>query len=317
MKTAEIRVTDQAGVRLDVFIADYMGLFSRSQAKARVAEVRVNGKPVRLSHRLRRGDDVRVEYTDPPPLELLAQDIPLPVIFENDDVIVIDKPQGMVVHPGSGNPTGTMVNALLFHCQGLQACFGDAEIRPGIVHRLDKDTSGVIIAAKNPKAHEFLAQQFKSREVRKRYLAILNGLPPDGRGKVETLIVRDSAHRKRFVCSTGKGRLAVTYYKVLRAFIPVVAGRQSRRNAYSFVSFLPRTGRTHQLRVHARHLSAPILGDPLYGRHDERFPSCTLMLHAYSLTIRLPGETQSRTFVSRVPRRFVQMLKALQSLSPR
>jgi 23S rRNA pseudouridine1911/1915/1917 synthase len=168
--TVEARVDDPgaAGMRLDVYISERLRLFSRSQARARILSIAVNDSPARLGRRLRLGDVVTISYADPQASDLAPEDIPLSVLFENDDAIVIDKPQGLVVHPGSGNPSGTLVNALLFHCSGLTSSFTAGDPRPGIVHRLDKETSGVIIVAKNTRAHEFLAGQFQDRSVRKR-----------------------------------------------------------------------------------------------------------------------------------------------------
>jgi 23S rRNA pseudouridine1911/1915/1917 synthase len=299
-----------AGMRLDLFIAERMGLFSRSQVKARVLGAEVNGAPSRLSRRLKPGDAVAVIYTDPPTSELLPEDIPLDVLFENRDVVVIDKAQGMVVHPGSGNPGGTLLNALLHRVEGMRDGFGRDDPRPGIVHRLDKETSGVIIAAKSPSAHETLAAQFRDRSVRKRYLAIVKGRPPAAEGRIEARLARDPRDRKRFTCVTRGGRAAVTRYRVLRSYS---AGKDS----YALLLCAPRTGRTHQLRVHLRHIGLPILGDPLYGGADARFPEATLMLHAARLSIRLPGEDQPRTFTSPAPPRFRRTLRKLQSFSPR
>jgi 23S rRNA pseudouridine1911/1915/1917 synthase len=307
-RIAEARLSDPglAGIRLDAFVADHLRLFSRSQAKSRIVEASVNGKPVRLSRRLKLGDDIAVTWVDPPPLALAAEDIALQVLFENEDAIVIDKPAGMVVHPGSGNRSGTLVNAVLHHCQGIGGAFGGGDPRPGIVHRLDKDTSGVIVVAKNPRAHEMLAEQFRARSVRKRYVAVLRGTLPAPSGRIETRLARDPRDRKRFACVLAGGRPALTFYKVLKEY-----------DGYSLASLRPRTGRTHQLRVHMRHLNAAILGDPLYGRPDPRFPGATLMLHARSLTIRLPGESEPRVFTAPLPPHFHAILKQLQSLSPR
>jgi 23S rRNA pseudouridine1911/1915/1917 synthase len=311
-QAAEAIVEDpaMAGARLDVFLAEGMRLFSRSQARARILQVFVNDAPARLGRRLKLGDRVRVAYSDPPDTELTAQDIPLDVLFEDDQVIVLDKPQGMVVHPGSGNHSGTLVNALLYHCGGLAESFGAGTARPGIVHRLDKDTSGVIIVAKNVTAHDFLARQFQERRARKRYIALVAGALPGDRGIVDMRIARDPRDRKKFSCVGSGGRQAVTRYRVLRRF-PVEKG------AYGYVLLSPRTGRTHQLRVHMKHLGAPILGDPLYGRADGRFPDATLMLHARSLSLVIPGEQVPRTFTAPIPARFHAVLKTLQSFSPR
>jgi 23S rRNA pseudouridine1911/1915/1917 synthase len=263
-----------------------------------------------MGRKLKLGDVVLLSYADPPASDLAPENLPLSVLFENDDVIVIDKPQGLVVHPGSGNRSGTLVNAVLFHSQHLAAGFPPGDPRPGIVHRLDKETSGVIIVAKNLAAHHFLAGQFQDRTVRKRYIAVVHGRMPSDSGRIETRLARDPRDRKRFTSVLSGGRLAVTRYRVLREF---AAGK----DVYAYVLLAPRTGRTHQLRVHMRHIGSPILGDSLYGRHDARFPDVSLLLHARSLVIRLPGEAQPRTFSAPVPSRFRSLLTQLQSFSPR
>jgi 23S rRNA pseudouridine1911/1915/1917 synthase len=307
---ARVERPQDIGVRLDVFITERLGLFTRSQARSRVVSLAVNGAPARMGRKLKLGDVVALSYADPPASELSPEDLPLSILFENEDVIVIDKPQGLVVHPGSGNQSGTLVNAILFHAAHLAAGFPPGDPRPGIVHRLDKETSGVIIVAKNSKAHHFLAGQFQDRTARKRYIAVVHGRMPAEEGRIETRIARDPRDRKRFTCVLSGGRLAVTRYRVLRIF---GAGRDS----YAYVLLLPRTGRTHQLRVHMRHLGAPILGDPLYGSRDPRFPEASLLLHARSLVIRLPGDARPRTFTAPVPSRFRSLLTQLQSFSPR
>jgi len=309
--TIETRVeqVSHAGLRLDVFLTATLGRFTRSQWKARVTGVTVNGTPARMSRPVRLGDVVRLTYADPPATDLLPENLPLSVIFENDDVIVIDKAQGMVVHPGSGNRTGTLVNALLFRYAGLAAGFGPENPRPGIVHRLDKETSGVMIVAKNPHAHELLAAQFRERTVRKRYLAIVTGTPPAKEGTIDMRLVRDPRNRQRFTVTLTGGRTALTRYRVQRIY-----GVGEKR--YSLVLLAPRTGRTHQLRVHLRSLGTPIIGDPLYGRADARHPEATLMLHARSLTLRLPGEQTARTFTAEIPARFRDILLSIQSFSP-
>jgi 23S rRNA pseudouridine1911/1915/1917 synthase len=215
-----------------------------------------------------------------------------------------------VVHPGSGNHSGTLVNALLHHCGGLADSFGVDTPRPGIVHRLDKDTSGVIIVAKNLAAHEMLARQFQERRARKRYIAVVAGALPEKEGIIDTRIARDPNDRTKFTCVRSGGRQAVTRYRLLRVF-PVGAAR------YGYVLIAPRTGRTHQIRVHMKYLGAPVLGDPLYGRGDTRFPHATLMLHARSLAIVIPGEQAPRTFTAPIPARFHDVLRELQSFSPR
>jgi len=287
-------------MRVDTFVSERLALFSRSQVRTRVVSVEVNGAPARLGKKLKLGDTISIEWVEPPGPGVDPEDIPLSVIFENDEVVVVDKPQGMVVHPGSGNRTGTLVNALLFHCAGLATEFEQGDPRPGIVHRLDKDTSGVIIVAKNSSAHDFLARQFQGRTVRKRYVAIVKGAPSPATGSIETRIARDPKNRKRFACVRSGGRIAVTEWRMVRLF-----------DGYSLVALEPRTGRTHQLRVHMRQLNTPILGDPLYARRDQRFPDATLMLHASKLKIVIPGESVARVFESPLPERMRAMLDRL------
>lgn len=312
MKTAEALVDDaaSAGMRLDRFVAERMGLFTRSQAKSRVAVMLVNGEAARPSRRLKLGDRVAVEYADLPAADAstapAAEAIPLAILFENDDVAVVDKPQGMVVHPGSGNRSGTLVNALLAHSAGLAEAYGALEARPGIVHRLDKDTSGVIITAKNPAAHEHLARQFRDRRVRKLYLAVVRGAPRRDAGRVDGGIARSRTDRTRFAPVATGGRRAVTDWRVLR-----------RYDGCSLVLLSPKTGRTHQLRVHLRSLGAPVLGDPVYGGEDARFPGVTLMLHAWRLRITLPGEPQPREFRAPLPDRFRSLLRSVAAAPPR
>jgi 23S rRNA pseudouridine1911/1915/1917 synthase len=302
VKTVDAVVDDPAlaGTRLDRFVAEHLGLFTRSQLRSRVTALRVNGRAARPSQRLKPGDRVSVDYDDPPPDRLEPEPIPLSVLFENDDVVVVDKPQGMVVHPGSGNRTGTLANALLAHCDGLAAAFagaGPAAFRPGIVHRLDKDTSGVIVVAKNVAAHAHLARQFHDRAVRKLYLAVVRGGPAGDAGRVDGRIARSRTERQRFTPVAAGGRRAVTDWRVLR-----------RGDGFSLVLLAPRTGRTHQLRVHLRQLGCPVLGDPLYGGADPRFPGATLMLHAWRLGLVLPGASRRQEFRAPLPSRFRSLL---------
>ena len=290
------------GARLDRFLAEYVELANRSQLKSRGVTAAVNGEAARFSRKLAAGDLVEAEL---PPLELQdisPEEIDLDIIYENRDVIVLNKPQGVVVHPGAGNHRGTLVNALVHYSRELRAAFGEeSELRPGIVHRLDKETSGVMIAAKHPVALDQLARRFKSRETDKQYMAILRCRPPETIGRVEGFIRRDPRNRKRFIWSAVEGKAAQTEYRVVR-HLP---------EEYTLIRFAPRTGRTHQLRVHAAHLHAPILGDPVYSRRDQRFPEATMMLHAASLTITLPGENEPRRFQAPLPSRFREIVDAL------
>jgi 23S rRNA pseudouridine1911/1915/1917 synthase len=287
-------------LRLDRYVSENLRLLSRSQIKARNLRAKINGKNVKLSRFVKQNDTLELFWEDAPPENIVPQDIPLEIIHEDERCVVINKAQGMVVHPGAGNRQGTLANALCF--RRFNKGGGNLSgLRPGIVHRLDKETSGVIIAAYDEDAHAFLAQQFKLRKVRKTYIAVICGVPKEKTGRIETFIARDPKDRKRFAVSAA-GKTAVTFYKVIKSW-----------ENYSLVLLRPKTGRTHQLRVHMRYLKLPILGDSVYGCDDKNFPEAGLMLHSKSLEITLPGESQPRLFSSQIPERFKTVIEKLNS----
>jgi len=294
-----------SALRLDRYVAEYLKLLSRSQIKARSLEARLNGKPVKVSRPLRGGERLELSWAEAENLFLVPEDIPLDVMYEDKRVIVINKAQGMVVHPGAGNRQGTLANALLYrrlHGRSLEstasACF--AGQRPGIAHRLDKDTSGVMIAAWDEAALAFLSDQFKARKVRKSYAAIVQGCPRQSFGSIDKRIVRSCRDRKTFTVSDNEGRASLTYFKVIRTW-----------GDYSLLLLRPKTGRTHQIRVHLKYLGNPILGDPIYGRADSRFKKASLMLHAKNLSLILPGHEIPRTFRTPLPLRFRKIIHIL------
>ena len=300
-------------LRLDRYIAENLGLLSRSQIKARKLSAKINNNDVKISRLVKNGDEIELFWNAAEPVNIIPENIPLKIIFENDHVVAVNKPQGMVVHPGAGNRQGTFANALYYRkinkgnlqtidSQTLGFC-GHEGIRPGIVHRLDKETSGVIIAAYDDAALAFLAGQFKSRKALKTYIAIINGIPKEKKGRIETCIARDPRNRKCFTV-TAHGKSALTYYSVIKTW-----------RTHSLVLLRPKTGRTHQLRVHLRYLGHPVTGDPLYGFTDSLFPQASLMLHSRSLAITLPGETQPRTFKAPLPKRFIEMIRQLEMRS--
>ncbi|MDR1325830.1 MAG: RluA family pseudouridine synthase [Treponema sp.] len=284
-------------LRLDRYVAENLALLSRSQLKSRCIEAKVNGKAVKISRLLKGGDRLELNWAESEPLDLIPENLPLTILYEDANVVLVNKEQGMVVHPGAGNRRGTLANALLFRrlCLHGETNLSVPEGRLGIVHRLDKDTSGVIIAAYNNEALAFLSAQFKNRQARKTYAAIVRGTPKEPSGTIETCITRDPRDRKRFTVSATKGKPALTSYRVLRSW-----------GVYSLVLLRPRTGRTHQLRVHLLHLGHPILGDPIYGAGTVRH--ATLMLHAKSLRILLPGGVEPQTFRAPLPPRFCHFL---------
>jgi 23S rRNA pseudouridine1911/1915/1917 synthase len=223
------------------------------------------------------------------------------VVFENQDLMVINKPAGMVVHPAAGHATGTLVHAALAHAPELEGIGG--ERRPGIVHRLDKDTSGLILVAKNERAHRWLQDQFRLRRVKKVYLALVDGFAPTPTGRIEAFIGRDPEHRKKMaIVSAQKGREAVTEYRVLETFAN-----------HSLIEAHPLTGRTHQIRLHLAFLGCPIVGDNIYGHRNSSLELQRHFLHAARLTIQLPGETQPRTFEAELPPELADLLTSLRS----
>jgi 23S rRNA pseudouridine1911/1915/1917 synthase len=293
-----------ASLRLDRYISEFLCLLSRSQIKARCLKAKINGKEVKISRIIKQGDHLEMCWVDCPPVDIIPQDIPLEIVYEDEGCIVVNKTQGMVVHPGAGNRQGTLANALYYRRLNSGGSEIKDNVRPGIVHRLDKETSGIIIAAYNDEAHAFLAQQFKARKARKNYIAIVYGTPKEMKDRIETCIARDLKDRKRFAVSA-YGKNAITFYKVIKSW-----------QAYSLVLLRPRTGRTHQLRVHLQHIGHPILGDPVYGCSPKRFSNAlnlnvSLMLHSKSLAITLPGESKNRVFSSPVPERFIDVMEKL------
>lgn len=258
-----IITNDDVGKRLDVYISETEGL-TRSAAQKLIStdNVTVNGKFPAKNYRLRLGDEVETELPEPVSDDALPQNIPLDIVYEDNDLLVVNKPRGMVVHPAPGNPDGTLVNALLYHCADSLSGIGGV-IRPGIVHRIDKDTSGLLIVAKNDTAHLHLAEQIKVHSFEREYRAIVLGNLKNDAGTVDAPIGRDVRDRKRMaICADG--RPARTHYEVLERF-------SAMGHSYTFVRCILETGRTHQIRVHMKSLGHPLLGDTLYGGGNTKF----------------------------------------------
>lgn len=300
MKSSRTVVGDgrYAGLRLDSYLAAGLGLFPRSQARSRIDAIIVNGRPAKLATRVSCGDRITVTYREPEPLTALPEAMALTILYEDDDVIVLDKPAGVVTHPGAGNRTGTLLNGVLGHCRRLRQAFPDEPVRPGVVHRLDKETSGVIVFAKSPDAHAALTRQFASRRVRKRYLAVLDGRPPAADGTVDLPIGRSDRDRTRFAAApagraSNRVRASITRYRLLGE----LPGERS------LVLLAPVTGRTHQLRVHVAALGCPVAGDQVYGR-AARSARPSMLLHAASLRLWLPGGDAPQRFRAPLPARF-------------
>lgn len=287
--------------RLDVFLSERLGV-TRSAAKKIIdgGTVFVNGKPAKAAHPVAAGDAVEADIPAPQVLDLTPQDIPLSIVYEDDDVAVIDKPQGLTVHAGSGNLSGTLVNALLYRLKSLSTING--VVRPGIVHRIDKDTSGLLVVAKNDAAHLSLSAQIAEKTCRREYLALCDGVFKEDEGRIETYIGRDPRDRIRMaVVPKEKGRYAATNYKVERRY----------PQGYTLVRFFLETGRTHQIRVHCRHIGHPIVGDPVYGSKKQKFELSGQLLHACKLTFTHPKTGETMSFEAPLPPHFVRVLNIL------
>ncbi len=295
-------VPENAPARLDVFLAGQFPDFSRSRIQQLIRDGRVcvDGLAVEKSGQaINPGQEITMEVPPPVATTISGEKIDLNIIHEDENVLVVDKPAGMVVHPAYGHGSGTLVNAVLGR-EGNPPMI-NGEIRPGIVHRLDKETSGLILIAKNDRSLHYLQEQFKNRLVEKNYLALVDGHPPTPVGRVETPIGRDPRNRKKMaIVEPGLGREAVTEYQTLQDF---------KNHAYLGVQ--PRTGRTHQIRVHMRFLGCPVTGDTVYG---QKKPSVSLkrhFLHAARLVIRLPGEEEPRIFLAALPPELQNILNDL------
>ena len=286
--------------RLDAFLASSLDGLTRSQAARLIesGEVAVNGKTAGKSYKLAGGEDIAVTLPEPEPVEAVPQDIPLDVVYEDADVIVVNKPSGMVVHPAPGHPDGTLVNALLYHCAGTLSGVGGA-LRPGIVHRIDRDTSGLIIAAKNDAAHQYLSAQLADHTLARTYECIVVGKLREDRGTVDAPIARHPTDRKRMAVVAG-GREAVTHWEVI-----------ARYPGYTHVRCRLETGRTHQIRVHMAYIGHPILGDTVYGAKKE-VPGLTgQCLHAVGLRFLQPRTHEVVELFCPLPEEFTRMLQKI------
>ncbi|MGX7013894.1 RluA family pseudouridine synthase [Vagococcus silagei] len=301
MESLFYTIKDEAG-RIDKVLTQVFDAYSRSQIQSWLKEslVSVNQEPVKANYKVKEHDDITIQIPEVKELELIAEDIPLDIIYEDDDVIVINKPQGMVVHPSAGHPNGTLVNALLYHCKDLSAI--NDVIRPGIVHRIDKDTSGLLMVAKNDQAHLFLSDQLKERKALRKYVALVHGEIPHDKGTIEAPIGRSKENRqKQAVVADGKP--ALTHFEVLERF-----------NDFTLIECQLETGRTHQIRVHLNYIGYPIAGDPMYG------PRKTLkgngqFLHAKTIGFEHPTTHELLTFSSDIPEVFAVELKKLREMN--
>ena len=305
METVFLTATpEDKGCRLDQFLADQLEELTRSAAQRLLEEgqVLLGDKPLKKNYKLTGGETLRVDLPDPEPIDAVPQNIPLDIAYEDDDLLVINKPKGMVVHPAPGNPDGTVVNAVLYHCGDSLSGIGGA-FRPGIVHRIDKDTSGLLIIAKNDKAHLYLSEQLKDHTLSRTYEAVVIGNLKEDKGTVDAPLGRSPKDRKKMAI-VSDGRRAVTHYEVI-----------GRYPGYTHVRCKLETGRTHQIRVHMASLGHPIAGDEVYGPSKSRVDLGGQCLHARQLSFLHPADGQLRLVESELPAYFRDFLDKLGRMS--
>ena len=288
------------GLRLDVFLANCVPTLTRSRLKKETdnGNVTVNGSVVKAGYTLKAGDTVSFTLPDPTPVEAAPLNIPLSVLYQDDDLAVINKPQGLTVHAGNGTGKETLVNALLFHLDKLSGVGG--KLRPGIVHRIDKNTSGILLVAKNDSAHVHLSKQIEKKTCKRKYLALLEGKLKNPTGRIETYLTRDNKNRTKYTVSFTTGKKAITDYRAVQVY-----------ENYTLCEFSLQTGRTHQIRVHAKHLGHPVVGDPEYGYAKQKFRLEGQLLHAYEITFQHPTTGKEMCFSAPLPAYFQQVLEKL------
>lgn len=296
----ELEVIEQVNKRIDAYMAEKYNDISRVaiQRLIETGKILVNGKKVKASYKVQVNDKITMEEEKAVEIELKAQDIPVEIIYEDRDIIVANKPKGMVVHPANGNPDGTLVNAIMSICKDSLSGIG-GEIRPGIVHRLDKDTSGILIVAKNDKAHINLSEQIKEHKVKKTYIALVKGIVKENNATINMPIGRSEKDRKKMAV-TKKGKDAITHFKVLK-----------RYDKYTLLEINIETGRTHQIRVHLSQIGYPIVGDEVYSKGKNEWNIKGQCLHAKSLDFKHPTTNENMHLEAKIPQYFEKILEEL------
>ena len=293
---------ENIGTRIDKFLADSDSDLSRSAIQKLIDDKQIlcNGKPVSKNYKLKDNDEITVIVPEPVELDVIAQDISLEIVYEDDDLLVVNKPKGMVVHPAAGNYTGTLVNALLFHCKGRLSSINGV-IRPGIVHRIDKNTSGLLIVAKNDRSHIHLAQQIKEHSFTREYQAVASGYFKDVSGTVDAPIGRHKTDRKKMCVTHENSRSAVTHYEVIKQY-----------GGYAHLRLRLETGRTHQIRVHLSYIGHPVLGDDVYGKPYKGIDG--QCLHAGKIGFIHPTTGEYMEFTSPLPDYFTDIIRRLEKM---
>jgi 23S rRNA pseudouridine1911/1915/1917 synthase len=298
MEKKKFLIEDELSIRIDVYLSERLD-FTRSRVKKLCDEqnVMLNGKVVKSNKIVKKGDELEIMLPDAKNLDLEPENIPLDIVYQDEDLAVINKPQGLTVHAGSGTNGSTLVNALLYHLDNLSGING--VVRPGIVHRIDKNTSGLLVVAKNDLAHISLAKQIENKTCKRIYLALLEGVVKTDKGKIDTFINRSEKDRTKMAVSTF-GREAITEYKVIK-----------RYNNYTLCEFSLKTGRTHQIRVHAKHIGHPVVGDKEYGYKNQKFNLNGQLLHAHKLEFVHPTKGEKMCFSAPLPDYFEKILKSI------
>ena len=295
---------DITGERIDKFLDGRIESLSRSYIQKLIKEkkILVNQLPVKANYKLTTGDTIILQIPDPEPLDIQPENIPLDILYEDDDLLMVNKPKGMVVHPSAGHTTGTLVNAVMYHCkEDLSGING--VMRPGIVHRIDKDTTGVLVICKNDKAHNFVAEQLKEHSITRKYRAIVNGVIKEDEGTVDAPIGRHPVDRKKMSINEKNGRHAVTHYRVLKRF-----------SKYTYIECQLETGRTHQIRVHMASIHHPLVGDTVYGPEKSPFHLQGQTLHAGVLGFIHPRTGEYMEFTAPLPQYFTELLQKLENM---
>lgn len=291
---------EEKGKRLDTYIPSVDTDITRTSAQRLIEDgnILVNGKNAKVSYKIQENDKISVEIPEPKQIELKAQNIPIEIIYEDSDIIVVNKPKGMVVHPANGNPDGTLVNAIMAICKDSLSGIG-GEIRPGIVHRIDKDTSGLLIVAKNDNAHVKMSEQIKNHEVKKTYIALVRGVFKENEATIDMPIGRSTSDRKKMAVNKN-GKNAITHIKVLKRF-----------DKYTLLQVNIETGRTHQIRVHLSHIGYPIVGDYTYSNGKNEFDVIGQCLHAQKLEFKHPITQKDMCLEAELPQYFNDILDKL------
>lgn len=296
---------ENIGTRIDKYLSDALNHCSRSyiQKLLETDSIKVNDKAIKANYKLRAGDSIYICIPEPEEIEIKAEHIPLDIVYEDDDIIIVNKPKGMVVHPAPGHFEGTLVNALMYHCRDTLSSINGV-MRPGIVHRIDMDTTGLIVACKNDMAHKIMSDKFKIHDITRVYTAIVYNHFNEPEGTIDKPIARHKTDRKRMAVDNQNGRNAVTHYKVL----------ENLKNNFSLIECRLETGRTHQIRVHMASINHPLLGDTLYGPKTKLFHTEGQLLHAGTLGFTHPITEKYMEFHSELPEEFKRILKLLRQL---